>query len=1460
MGTSALDKVVDITVFKSKSTTQNRRGRDIPWLKAVRFHKEIVSRAEKSFFSLPMKDSNSDRWTSLADFDPINLSGPWLVPVQQLISDDFRLNAFQGQFESVFIGGPCYLGWERAQGAGDWIPQWRPLFYREVKILQNGDTVQLLPSQGRWSVSPLFFQLLDQIEIKPSGNLDDFAQELIEETFKGTDRSDSSAKMIMKTLFRSVPGLEEHLADKNQAQRLKRQPSPWILFAPTTSVSALTRHLKSDYDRLESLLSANANDIGGLGLLEDRAMRKLTSVPFDVAPFVPLNDPQQRAVQRILSGDPLVVISGPPGTGKSQVVVAVLLNAWAQGKTVLFASNNNKAVDVIRERIERFEAEFPIAVRAGSREKQNIQDVLRRTLNMVAASETIKTESASRTGGDNRTRLLGERQRLLDALAEGIPQRIEEAKRAALQSYAEHEETLADAASQLGEAEKIKQDLGLKDLSQVEIERRLSATNAWLTRINAIKSLSASDDRQRAEINRSILLQEKSRREASSVVGLTDTQAGDWSWIHGGLNLESLIDWEIRFRAYVTSAIDHLLEEVTYPPGIDRWKDANEASEWAAKSRALGGDIRRLVAETSQKLEDVNTLTALVEVKRKRLSELDISQDIQLDANDLKTWLACHVEALTYLPRSVDWLPWSRKAVVEKQLRAIEVRLKAGLSLATWVRIGQLDKTGRAALAPYVETALQWIGLREKWTVAKKLVKEIELNFQSLRGEIGALKYIQMPNSMDGSLWITTATQCDELAKEADNAASSWRQRIKSDQARERLQNFSREGLQLGAGVPIRIAWSADMGKNFEIALLRLVQQPNASSLATAREAIYSGAWSTFKQAVTETSQSTQQIATLQRDLRLVPDALTRIQEWWLERPSEALVLETYDFVDWPELEEANRYLKKIEDWVSSQHELTSVVIPTILDAAQHAAERAAEKLQLALEAVPPTGARLALAAVVDNILSEPNRPWPIAEITNAFSAFSPERIKARIEKISADLERGTFEEAKQSWLKRLANDDATIQAVDALERSIRQRRGEVVVEMYDTFRTALKAVPIWITTAQAAQAIPLESELFDLVVIDEASQCTLTNLLPLVYRAKSLAVIGDEHQLPAIPTIQLAEELSLAAKFELEEFLGWIGHSGVNVYSAAVESLPRRRADVLLLSEHFRSHPLIIGFSNRHIYHQRLELKKNPNWGEGLPLGSGVHAITVTGVAERGKRGRSWLNPIEGQRVLELIKELKSGPSKHLSIGVVTPFAAHKEWLRKNIEPLGFASDVLIDTAYGFQGDERDVIIFSTVVARGMTGSASKWVESPPNLVNVALTRAREALYVVSDFDQCMQEDGILRKLAQYCRDIQLLRDTSPAELELFSWMTVKGWLPKIHPRIADIEVDFVLLQRDREPIAIEVDGREYHEEAAEADRARDAFLSANGYQVLRIPARDVLQTPFDVIHRIGQLVYEGE
>lgn len=72
--------------------------------------------------------------------------------------------------------------------------------------------------------------------------------------------------------------------------------------------------------------------------------------PADLLEIVPLN-PSQRAAARAALSEGLTVITGPPGTGKSRVVINLVASMEAAGQRVLFASKNNRAVDVVREKI-----------------------------------------------------------------------------------------------------------------------------------------------------------------------------------------------------------------------------------------------------------------------------------------------------------------------------------------------------------------------------------------------------------------------------------------------------------------------------------------------------------------------------------------------------------------------------------------------------------------------------------------------------------------------------------------------------------------------------------------------------------------------------------------------------------------------------------------------------------------------------------------------------------------------------------------------------------------------------------------------------------------------------------------------------------------------------------------------------------------------------------------------------
>ena len=142
------------------------------------------------------------------------------------------------------------------------------------------------------------------------------------------------------------------------------------------------------------------------------------------------------------------------------------------------------------------------------------------------------------------------------------------------------------------------------------------------------------------------------------------------------------------------------------------------------------------------------------------------------------------------------------------------------------------------------------------------------------------------------------------------------------------------------------------------------------------------------------------------------------------------------------------------------------------------------------------------------------------------------------------------------------------MQSLDALRDHYRRNSQCIEENAYGHFEQALKAQPVWVTAAMSAQSIPLQPGLFDLLVIDEATQATLTDILPLLFRAKRLVVVGDPEQLPSIESIGVEAERTLAARFGVETWAEHLGHVGNDVYKTAVGTLPRRQADVISLVE----------------------------------------------------------------------------------------------------------------------------------------------------------------------------------------------------------------------------------------------------------------------------------------------------
>ncbi|MGW2048688.1 caspase, EACC1-associated type [Streptomyces sp. NPDC001858] len=283
----------------------------------------------------------------------------------------------------------------------------------------------------------------------------------------------------------------------------------------------------------------------------------------------------------------------------------------------------------------------------------------------------------------------------------------------------------------------------------------------------------------------------------------------------------------------------------------------------------------------------------------------------------------------------------------------------------------------------------------------------------------------------------------------------------------------------------------------------------------------------------------------------------------------------------------------------------------------------------------------------------------------------------------------------------------------------------------WSSLERILPQVSGWAVTARSARRFRDRAALFDLVIVDEASQCSTPDVLPLLFRARRALVIGDPMQLQHITTLQPRQEAEAHRGAGLRA--SWLDehrleHRRYSSFHAAAHAAGK----TLLLDEHFRCHPDIIGISNRHCYGDRLTVLTEPRSLRRLEGVAAVQWLDVTGTARRGGNG-SWMNEEEADRIHLSVERLLMRLPDGSTVGVVTPFRAQKELIAERWK---HESRVRIGTVHTFQGGQQDVILLSLVAGARMRPSAVNWLCREVNLWNVAVTRARSHLIVFGDRD----------------------------------------------------------------------------------------------------------------------------
>jgi very-short-patch-repair endonuclease len=425
----------------------------------------------------------------------------------------------------------------------------------------------------------------------------------------------------------------------------------------------------------------------------------------------------------------------------------------------------------------------------------------------------------------------------------------------------------------------------------------------------------------------------------------------------------------------------------------------------------------------------------------------------------------------------------------------------------------------------------------------------------------------------------------------------------------------------------------------------------------------------------------------------------------------------------------------------------------------------------------------------------------------------------------------------------------------------------EIYAKYYRLLSEAAHLLPCWSVTSLSAKGkVPFTPGVFDIVVFDEASQCDIASALPLLYRAKCAVVIGDPKQLSHISGLQKGQDQQLIEKYGLvDDYANWAYSYNSLFDLAAGMSAP---SDIVNLRDHHRSHADIIEFSNRFFYEGRLRIATNyDRLNRPSATEPGVRWINVVGKVMRPGSGGA-VNPDEARAVIVEIKRLIVDQSYYGSIGVVSPFRAQANLIRETafrdsaLSSILPSRDFLADTVHRFQGDERDLMIFSPVVSNGMTQGGLSFLRNNGNLFNVAITRARAQLLVVGD-KTASAASGIdyLAGFVRYIDEMattqaqpgkeQIGKDLGSEYPEPQNPEMVSDWerdfYKALHQagintvpqfRVEKYSLDLALFDGDR-MLDIEVDGERYHRnwdgELCRRDQMRNQRLIELGWDVQR-------------------------
>lgn len=465
--------------------------------------------------------------------------------------------------------------------------------------------------------------------------------------------------------------------------------------------------------------------------------------------------------------------------------------------------------------------------------------------------------------------------------------------------------------------------------------------------------------------------------------------------------------------------------------------------------------------------------------------------------------------------------------------------------------------------------------------------------------------------------------------------------------------------------------------------------------------------------------------------------------------------------------------------------------------------------------------------------------------------------LKRKQRNLAIDILKGKRREA----LKGLLRDQVKRQRLIVHTKSLVERKKNLQNRLLEgeDFKPLMEAFPCWcVTTYAISGSLPMKPGLFDVAIIDEASQCDIASCFPILYRAKRAVVVGDDKQLPHLSFLEKAKEQSFLSQYAIPDKyqLMWRFRTNSMFDLANYYSM-----NPVLLDEHFRSLPPVINFSNREFYGDRIRImRRNAN---------DVKVLELIQVPDGKVDFDATRNLPEVEAVVAKLQELiiedeRKNTDSPVSIGIISPFRAQVEQLKTSVamvqsEHMIKKHRIEIGTAHTFQGDERDIILMSWAFAPNSFVQSLTFLQKP-NLFNVAITRARYKMINFTSKNPRELSDGIFKSYLNYVQEYEIRQKAiankeieenyykNSFEKDVAQVIRDLGHEVQAGVEIAGFSVD--LLVNDK--IAIECDGVQDNKRLSATNMKKQAILERSGFKINRITYREWQYSPKACIDRV--------